>query len=125
MAKLFLLFSHQLTEAQRDDARESLGVGSGDIKYLPEDLQQRFSNAPPELASIGPWVQPLKDWLKQCAKPGDYVLIQGDFGVVVSLVAFCKEQGLRPLYATTAREVVMEGDGKKTSIFKHIRYRFY
>lgn len=125
MARLFLLFSHRLTDEQIQDAQASLDVSPEDMIHMPEALQQDFSNVPPELESVEPWVEPLRNWLGQVAQVGDYVLIQGDFGLVVSLVSYCRARHLRPLYSTTERQVVMEDNGKKTSIFKHIRYRFY
>lgn len=126
MPRLFLLFSHTLTAAQTADADASLGVGGDALRPLPEELQRRFSNVPPELEFLTDWLQPLHDWLRQHARPGDYALVQGDFGVVVDLVDFCRTLGLSPLYSTTERRVVVEtATGLKTSIFNHVRYRFY
>lgn len=126
MPGFFLLFSHTLTPSQIADAEASLGVRVADLRSMPEDLQRRFSNVPPELETLDAWLQPLHDWLRQQAHPSDYALVQGDFGAVVNLVAFCHEIGLRPLYSTTERRVVVETEtGLKTSIFNHVRYRFY
>jgi len=126
MAQLFILFSHgRLSPEQMQDASDSLGIAPADCIYLPADLQERYSNVPPELPSVQEWVAPIEEWLVIRSRAGDYVLIQGDFGVVVSLVHFCLEKDLRPIYSTTRRDVVAEENGKKTSIFKHIRFRPY
>ncbi len=40
MKKMFLLFSHKLTQTQKDDAIKTLGID--EFVYLPENLQQVF-----------------------------------------------------------------------------------
>jgi hypothetical protein len=54
--KMFLFFSHTLTDEQIDDAK-SMGV----IEFvkLSQDLQERFSNVPPELESLDEYVPKL------------------------------------------------------------------
>ena len=125
--RLFLLFSHALTDEQEQDARASLGVE--EVVALPEALQQRWSNVPPDLASIREHLQPVLDWLGEQARPGDYVLIQGDFGAVHRAVGFALAQGLTAIYATTARRVkeTRRPDGRVESmrVFQHVRYRRY
>jgi len=120
--KMFLFFSHKLTSQQITDAK-SMGVS--EFVYLPKDLQQLFSSIPPELESLDEYVEPFFSFLKEYATKEDLVLVQGDFGVVCKLVEFCKNRGLKAVYATTKREVVVEKDGTKVSKFKHIRYRSY
>ncbi|GAK59328.1 hypothetical protein U27_06312 [Candidatus Vecturithrix granuli] len=125
--RLFLLFSHALTGEQERDARTSLGVE--EILALPENLQQRWSNVPPNLATLDEHLQPVLDWLGDQARPGDYVLIQGDFGAVYRAVRFALEHGLTPLYATTARRVketrLPDGRVESNRVFQHVRYRRY
>ena len=126
-SRLFLLFSHALTGEQERDARTSLEVE--EILPLPEDLQQRWSNVPPELTTLDEHLQPVLDWLRDQARPGDYVLIQGDFGAVYRAVCFALEHGLTPLYATTVRRVkemrLPDGRVESTRVFQHVRYRRY
>lgn len=126
MSQLFLLFSHQLTPDQIKDAQQSLDVLLADIHYLSEELQQLFSNIPPELDTLNDYLHPLENWLSQEAKTNDWVLIQGDFGAVVHLVAFCKSCRLIPVYSTTQRFVTFEATtGEKRSYFKHVKFRNY
>jgi hypothetical protein len=123
--KMFLFFSHTLTGEQVDDAK---GLGVDDFVKLSQDLQERFSNVPPELERLDEYVRPFEEFLSKEAKEGDLVLIQGDFGVVYHLVNFAKEKGLVTVYATTKRVVKeIEKDSKKVKIseFKHIRFREY
>jgi hypothetical protein len=120
--RLFLFFSHKLTQEQIDYAKDVLKVD--EFITLPKDLQILFSNVPPELERLDEYITPFIDFLNKEAKKGDFVLIQGDFGVSYKLVNFCKQNSLVPIYATTKRVVYEEGDIKK-SIFKFIRYREY
>jgi hypothetical protein len=122
--KMYLLFSHKLTDAQIKDAKK---LGVDEFVYLPDDLQRKFSNVPPELESIKEYAKDFEKFLEN-AKSGDYVLIQGDFGLTCHLVNFSKSKGLIPVYATTKRiskDIKKDGKVVKISEFKHIRFRKY
>jgi hypothetical protein len=122
--KMYLLFSHKLTDEQIEDAKK---LGVDEFVYLPDDLQRKFSNVPPELESIKEYAKDLEKFLEN-AKRGDYVLIQGDFGLTCRLVSFSKNKGLIPVYATTKRiskEIKKDGKVVKISEFMHIRFRRY
>ena len=126
MNKMFLLFSHTLTKNQKDDAMKSFGIE--EFIYLPKDLQELFSNVPNDLKKLSEYLTPIKLFLKQYSKEGDFVLIQGDFGATYILVNFAKSLKLRAVYSTTKRVTQeFEGDGKiiKKSIFEHERFREY
>ncbi len=126
MRKLFLFFSHRLTEAQKKEAQEILGVE--EFVSLPQDLQENFSFIPPELESLDAYVQDFVSFLVQNGQPGDYVLAQGDFGLVYRIVEVSKAIGLVPIYATTRRVVIEESRGEETikvSRFEHVRFRRY
>ena len=125
MKRMFLLFSHKLTEEQEKDAKKSFGVD--EFIYLPQNLQEIWSNIPPEIEDIKPLLEDIKQFLRDNAKTGDIVLIQGDFGAVVEIVEFVRFW-LLPVYATTKRVVKeIEKNGKivKVSEFKHVRFRKY
>jgi hypothetical protein len=124
MKKMFLLFSHTLTNEQIEDAKKSLGVG--EFVSLSDDLQKLWSNIPPDITDLDSYLKPIKDWLQNRVNKDDYVLIQGDFGATCKMVAFVKEIGAKAVYATTKRDVQEKKiDGKiiKTSVFKHIIFR--
>lgn len=127
MPTLHLLFSHSLTPDQVEDAYHSLGVRR--LISLPTDLQGLFSNVPPELASLADYLKPIESWLAESTMKGDYVLVQGDFGVVYLLVNFCKQIGTVPIYATTERKSIdtTQPDGSVVTqrIFKHKIFREY
>lgn len=125
-SNMLLLFSHTLTLEQKKDARENLEVG--EFISLPEDLQQKWSNIPPELESLKEYLQDIFEWIGKASEVGDYVLVEGDFGATYLVVNYCLKQGLIPVYATTQRRVVEEvaGDGVKTHrAFKYVRFRKY
>ena len=96
---------------------------------LPEELQARWSNVPPDLDSLKESLRPLLEWLDATAQAGDYVLVQGDVGAVYAVVRFALTRGLTPVYATTERQVVEQslpdGTVRKHSRFHHVRFRMY
>ena len=127
MPKLFLLFSHTLTDDQVADARRSLKVQ--EFVTLPEDLQAQWSEVPPDLERIDEHLRPVLDWLLEEAQAGDYVLAQGDFGAIYLAVSFARQHGFVPIYATTQRKVeetrLPDGKVQVQRTFQHVRYRKY
>jgi hypothetical protein len=125
MRQVFLLFSHQLTPTQKDELKNKYKVDK--IIYLPAELQDIWSNIPPELPSIKDYLQDILIWLKENSKPKDLVLVQGEFGAVFILVNFCMKEGLIPIYATTKREVseeiLKDGTVQLSRKFSHVRFR--
>ncbi len=124
---LFLLFNHQLTQDQKDDARDSLGAER--IIEMPSELGNIWGQIPPDLPEFGDHLKAIKDWLGSEAAKGDHALIQGDFGACYIMVNFAFEKGLIPVYSTTKRETVEEigADGSVTVTrqFKHQIFRKY
>ena len=126
MKKMFLLFSHNLTQIQIDDAKNNLDIEK--FVSLSQDLQELWSNIPSDLIFIKEYLLPFRNFLKKNSNFGDVVLIQGDFGAVYQMVNFAKDLGLEAVYATTNRiieEIVEDGKTIKKSIFEHRRFRNY
>ncbi|MCD6653559.1 MAG: CRISPR-associated protein Csx20 [Sulfurovum sp.] len=126
MQKLYLLFNHTLTAEQFSDAKASLSCNA--VVSPPKDLQDLWSNVPPELESLSCYLQPIKEYIHANVQKNDFVLVQGDFGATYMIVNFVKNLGAIPVYATTSRNVVEATEGGKTikrSVFKHERYRKY
>ena len=124
LKKMFLLFSHQLTPKQKDDAINSLKVE--ELISLPPDLQELWSNIPPEIEDLDVYLKPIFNYLKENLKSGDYALVQGDFGATCKVANFIKELNAIAVYATTKRdaiEKIVDGKVVKTSTFEHIRFR--
>lgn len=126
MKRMFLLFSHNLSEIQLNDAKSNLEVS--EVVSLPNKLQDIWSNIPADIEKLREYLLPIRNFLAENSQYGDVVLIQGDFGAVYQMVNFSKDLGLIPVYATTSREIEeFEENGKtiKKSIFEHIRFREY
>lgn len=127
MTDMYLLFSHQLTVLQKQEVAAILGVKN--IIYLPRDLQQLWSNVPPHLPELGPYLHPLKQWLATKVQKGDYLLVQGDFGATYIMVRWAWQYGCFPVYATTERKVIeeLQTDGRVEirKVFAHCRFRLY
>jgi hypothetical protein len=124
---LFLIFNHQITQKQEADVFISLDVKK--VVCLPQDLNEIWSQVPPDLPEISNYLEPVKNWLVRQAKKNDYVLIQGDFGACFIMVNFAFESGLIPIYSTTDREAdeEYEKDGTVNLVhqFKHRIFRRY
>lgn len=124
---LFLIFNHTFTEAQREDAYNSLDVSR--IIDMPDDYKAIWQSIPPELEYISEHIEPIHEWLQYRAETGDYVLIQGDFGACYILVNYAFKLNLVPVYSTTEREAnetgLPDGTIKITHHFRHINFRRY
>ncbi|MBA1336536.1 MAG: Uncharacterized protein HPY66_2971 [Firmicutes bacterium] len=127
MRKLYLLFSHRLTEVQEKQAIEELKAKR--VKYLPEHLQKLWSNVPPDIPTLKEYLKPIIEWLESEVEPEDYILVQGDFGATYIMVNWAFSQGYIPIYSTTVRKseekVGTDGEIELNRKFSHRRYRLY
>lgn len=124
---LLLLFNHTLTPDQEVDAWRALGISK--IVEPPSSVSRLWANVPPDIAEVNTYLNPVKQWLASQGCPGDYVLIQGDFGATCLMVQAALNLEFIPVYATTQRSVEEEAqpDGmvKITHRFRHVRFRKY
>ena len=74
MSDLFLIFYHNITGEQKEDAHQSLGVKR--IIDLPQAMKTLWRQIPAELDRIAEYPEPVKDWLGKHSRNGEYVLIQ-------------------------------------------------
>jgi hypothetical protein len=127
--KMFLLFSHSLTKEQIADAEENLGVK--EFIYLPEELQNRWSNIPPHFTSkeVYKFIEPVLEFIRDRFSYGDTVLVHGDFCATVWAVEYVELLGIRAYQSTTERKAkeIKKADGsiELISMFKHVRFREY
>ena len=124
-SSIFLIFSHKLTDSQIEELKKN---NISQFVYLPRDLQILWSGVPPDKESLEGYLKPIFEWIKNKAKPDDWVLVQGDFGAVCLVVDFCFKNSLVPVYATTKRNTVEQTEGSrlvKVSQFEHVRFRKY
>lgn len=123
---MFLLFSHNLSEKQKYDAKNSLKIEK--FISLDENLQTIWSTVPSDLDNLDEYLKPIENFLLEHAKKDDVALIQGDFGASYKIINFSKNLGLKTVYATTnriAEEYIKDNKLIKKSIFEHERFREY
>ena len=127
---MLLLFSHTLTEDQKKDARQSLGIS--EFLALPQALQEIWSRVPASGELASQIVKTFTDWIQDNSQPNDCVLVQGDFGLTFAVTAWCLKNKIQAVYSTTqraARENKLEtGSIEIVHTFKHVtfrKYRFY
>jgi len=127
MKKMFLLFSHKISDTQILYAQEQMAID--EFVYLPKDLQSLWSNVPSDLNSLQNYLQPLEDYLNKSLHRGDIALVQGDFGAVYQIVNYCRLKNIQSYYATTKRNVIEYTDKNsksvKKSVFEFRRFREY
>ena len=127
MTRLFLIFNHTFTPEQAADARQTLGVET--IVSMPDAVRDSWGQIPPDRSAISDYLEPVRTWLADQARPGDYVLVQGDFGACYLMVRFAFDADLIPIYATTRREadetVQPDGSVTLTHRFRHVAFRRY
>jgi hypothetical protein len=54
-----------------------------------------------------------------------HALVQGEFTLTVELVRLLQARGVTCLAATSKREVAEDGDGRRVSTFRFVRFRAY
>jgi len=121
-----LIFSHTLTDLQIEDA-QSMNITS--FVYLPEDLQNIWSNIRPDGDLPVSDLDRIVDWIDANSGEGDFALVQGDFGATYYIVNRCFEMGLVPVYSTTKRiaseENISASEVGRQSVFEHVDFRRY
>lgn len=126
MAKMFLFFSHKLTEEQIISAKKDLNCN--EFIYLPEDLQKLWSNISAYEQNYK-YLEKFKEFILKNYNENDYILIQGEWGYTYQLVNFCKGIKIIPIFSTTERNATetinKDGSISKKSIFKHVLYKKY
>jgi hypothetical protein len=126
MKKIFLLFSHRLTEEQADDAIVNLKID--EIVYLPQELQDFWSQVDPVKNQLYK-LKKIWAFVEKEGNKGDYLLVQGEWGWVFHTVNHFKKVNMIPVYSTTERKVEeihkKNGEVEKISFFKHIKYKRY
>jgi hypothetical protein len=127
MAQLYLLFNHTLTREQQCCARSELGVEK--IVDPPPHIRALWANIPAGQAAIRPALTPVFAWIDQEIAPGDFLLVQGDFGACWLVAKYAEQHGIVPVYATTRREATERHTGDNqieiTHTFRHVRFRQY
>ena len=127
MSKLLVLFNHILTEEQKKQAFNELHIN--EIVSAPSGVQKLWSSIPPEVSVLDGYLKPVLNWISSDSMVGDVILVQGDYGATYYVVRFALKQGLRAVYATTARDVqekvLPSGEIAISRNFRHVIFREY
>jgi hypothetical protein len=127
MARVFLFFNHTLTRGQHEALHRELAIS--EVISPPEDLGLLWAVIPPDSPTLKDILVPVCSWLKNRAAPGDFILVQGDFGACYLLVQYAFQNGLIPIYSTTRRRAeerhLEDGSVRIEHTFKHVIFRRY
>lgn len=125
MPKTFCLLNHSLTQNQLDELERQFG--SAEVVYPDETLAKMWMQIPSEHSNAAV-IESVVLWLKNNAEPGDFFVIQGEFGSTFTIVDFALKNGLVPLYAATRRIAKESRRGetvRREYIFEHICFKKY
>jgi len=124
---MLILTNHELNHDQRADAQNVLSVEN--FLYAPENIKEYWKNIPPQGLLEPQKLEPILQWIRKASVPGDYILIQGEFGASFYLVSFVFTIDRIPVYATTERKYSeiknKSGAVERKHIFKHVQFRRY
>ncbi|BBG66767.1 uncharacterized protein MJ1673 [Hydrogenimonas sp.] len=126
MRKMIVVFSHTLSEEQKEDARRSLGVEN--FIFLTEGLRAVWSSISPLADDVRPLLDGIVGFVTHHGRRGDYLLVQGDFGATCYMVEVAYNLDMIPVYAAAWREVEeYEKGGSVVTVrtFRHVRFREY
>jgi len=119
MKKIILLFSHTLTEPQVKELKEDWNCE--EIVYMPTELKNNWMDVTDDVD-----ISQFQKFLLENLQKGDYVLIQGEWGLTYNMINFAKENNFIPLYAGTTRKVTEHKEGDKViknSVYIHTIYK--
>jgi hypothetical protein len=130
MKKMYVAFSHQLTDAQKRDAAVSLNVET--FVYPSADIQKLISNIPSDMKPHEVREIAVSAVLEALTEKCDYFFIAGQVELVhyalerIYKINFHGINGITAVNSLTERQSVeteMNGVVTKTSIFNHVRWR--
>ncbi len=124
--QMLLIFSHEITDKQREEAKKRFGISK--FAALDDKLLAKWANVPPNLDDLDKYLDEIVRWIDLNGKPGDYALVQGDYGATMKIVSYCISKDIIPVYATTNRRIVEEKNGERVRIsreFEHVKFRKY
>ncbi len=125
MSKTYCLLNHELTQNQLAELKERFG--SDEIVYPSEALSQKWSQIPAVKELDMTVINDVCEWLS-CAKVGDTLIAQGEYGSTFMMIDYALKKHMVPLYAVTKRVASERRDGEivsKNYIFEHVCFRRY
>lgn len=127
MADMYLLFNHTISPEQEREARQVLGIHA--IHEPPANIRALWAGIPPGPDSLRPVLAPVFSWIESTIQPGDFLLVQGEFGATCLVVRHARQLGIIPIYATTRRQAeeqrLADGSIRLVHTVRHVRFREY
>lgn len=123
MSRVFCLMNHSLTKKQIAELTDVYKCK--EIVYPEETVSSLWSQV--NSTNEKDVIQSVIFWLK-AAKDGDYLIIQGEFGLTFTLVDYALKEKLIPIYATSKRIAKESRVGEtvhREYIFEHICFKKY
>jgi hypothetical protein len=125
MKKMFVAFSHQLTDSQERDAAVFLNVRT--FVYPSADIQKSISNIPDDMDAREVRALAWDVFNEAMEADCEYIFIAGQMELVHYTLEKVKRNGyIQAVNSVTKRksvEVEVNGVVTKTSIFEHVRWR--
>jgi fructose 1,6-bisphosphatase len=125
MRKMYVAFSHQLTDAQTKDAAVSLNVKT--FVYPSADIQKLISNIPDDMEARDVRALAWDVFNEAMENNCDYLFIAGQVELVHYALEQVKKSGyIQAINSITKRksiETEVNGVVTKTSVFEHVRWR--
>lgn len=125
MKKMYVAFSHQLTDAQTKDAAVSLNVKT--FVYPSADIQKLISNIPDDMEARDVRALAWDVFNEAMENNCDYLFIAGQVELVHYALEQVKKSGyIQAINSITKRksiETELNGVVTKTSVFEHVRWR--
>lgn len=124
--KAAILLNHRLTDYQKKELRQIWSVT--ELVFPTANIAGLWKSVPPVGDISIPLSETLIKWLQNVTVPYDYIVIQGDYGMVCLLVQWCFCNQRIPLYATSQRKAVEAKENGKIvtrRIFDHVNFRRY
>lgn len=125
MKKMAWVANHAPGKEQIEMAKE-MGY---EVVLAPDWVLGKIGQVPPEASEedVAKIAVEVANWANSV--PASAALVQGESGLVYSLVSLLMSMGIKCYHATTRREAVErqrpDGSVEKTSVFRHVRYREY
>ncbi|HHW71295.1 MAG TPA: TIGR02221 family CRISPR-associated protein, partial [Clostridiales bacterium] len=70
--QMLLIFSHELTDIQRKEAKERFGISK--FVALDDALLDKWADVPPHLENLSDYLADIIEWIDKNGQPGDYAL---------------------------------------------------
>jgi hypothetical protein len=129
MTKMVVLMNHEVSPEQIADANQTLGID--EVIYCPTWILDIWKDIPADVGSFEllQILKPIKKWLEDNVTNNDALLIQGEPVSTYYIVYWLSKKDVKSFAATSRRVVVEEklpdGSTRKTSMFKHVKFRKY